>query len=658
MWVAPGQPHSDRVGHTLPSWRTSRFQFSLMNTLLFPVAQAAGAAGSLSIGAQAWLATLPVAVVGLLLVGLRWPASRAMPISYLVAAGLALGVWGVAPAKVAAASVNGLVVAAALLYIIFGAILLLNTLQESGAMRAIRQSFTDITPDRRIQVIVIAWLFGSFIEGSAGFGTPAAVAVPLLVGLGFPAMAAVVAGMIIQSTPVSFGAVGTPILVGVNSGLAGDPAVAAFAQAAAGDWPGYLREVGARVAILHGVTGTVVPLMVVALMTRFFGRNRSYAEGLAVWRFALFAALAMTVPYTLIAHLLGPEFPSMLGSLVGLALVVNAAKRGWFMPDRTAPWEFDRRENWDPEWSGQIEVVDREHRDGRMGLGRAWLPYLLVAALLVLTRLRELPGFAAVFGEETPSLGALLRSWSLAWPDIFGSGITARVEPLYLPGSVFILVAVLTWGLHRMDTVAFAQAWRRSARTLMSASTALVFTVPMVQVFIHTDGGSSGYGKMPIVLAEGVAAVAGGAWPIFAPFIGGFGAFVAGSNTVSNMMFALFQFEMGVRIGVDPTWVVALQAVGGAAGNIICVHNVVAASAVVGLVGHEGAVIRKTLLPFAYYALMSGALGYAILAWPTRGLGNVGAFIAIALAAGITAGVAWSLRRASRQSSREPGEAG
>ncbi|MCH8840524.1 MAG: L-lactate permease, partial [Planctomycetes bacterium] len=107
----------------------------------------------------------------------------------------------------------------------------------------------------------------------------------------------------------------------------------------------------------------------------------------------------------------------------------------------------------------------------------------------------------------------------------------------------------------------------------------------------------------------GVAAVAGNAWPLFAPMIGGIGAFVAGSNTISNMMFSLFQFEVGERIGADPTWVVALQAVGGAAGNVICVHNVVAASAVVGMVGREGDVIRKTFLVFIYYILVTGVLG-------------------------------------------------
>ena len=118
------------------------------------------------------LALLPIITVAVFLVGLRWPASRAMPLSYIVAAVLALVVWQVPVVQVIAASINGLVIAFTLLYIIFGAILLLNTLQESGAIRSIRQGFTDITPDRRIQVIIVAWLFGAFIEGSAGSAHP------------------------------------------------------------------------------------------------------------------------------------------------------------------------------------------------------------------------------------------------------------------------------------------------------------------------------------------------------------------------------------------------------------------------------------------------------------------------------------------------------
>jgi len=573
-------------------------------------------------GILAVLSLLPIGSVALLLVILRWPASRAMPVCYATTAALALFVWKAPGAQVAAATVNGLVIAGTLLYIIFGAILLLNTLSESGGLRAIRKGFTDITADRRVQVIIIAWLFGAFIEGAAGFGTPAAVAVPLLVGLGFPAMAAVTAGMIIQSTPVSFGAVGTPILVGVNKGLSADPLIAAYAQNLGyAEWTDFLAMVGVKVAILHAIAGTFVPLFVVAVMTGFFGKNRSFREGLRVWKFALFASFAMTVPYLAVAWLLGPEFPTLVGSLTGLAIVVTAARRGFLMPPPEDTWDFDAPDQWAPEWSGTLKIDDSLDQKAAMSVGRAWLPYLLVGVLLVTTRLKFLPFLGWV------------TAWNVRIPDLFGTEITASFQPLYLPGTVFVVVSLVTFAVHRMSGRAYAAAWKTSFRTMIAASAALVFTVPMVQVFINSGGGAAGYDKMPIVLANGVASLAGSAWPLCAPFIGGLGAFVAGSNTVSNMMFSLFQFGVGERIGVDPTWIVALQAVGGAAGNMICVHNVVAASAVAGLVGQEGVVIRKTLIPFAYYALFAGSVGYAIVWAGQKSPINAGTVIAVGILA-------------------------
>lgn len=533
-----------------------------------------------------------------------------MPLAYLSVAALALLVWKVQPVQVAAATVNGVVIAVGLLYIVFGAILLLNTLRASGALNVIRTGFTDISPDRRVQVIIIAWLFGSFIEGSAGFGTPAAVAVPLMVGLGFPAMAAVVAGMVIQSTPVSFGALGTPILVGVNNGLANDTAVMEFAATLGHNGTdlaanGFLASLAIKVAILHAITGTLIPLIVICLMTKFFGPKRSIADGLKLWKFALFASVAMTIPYVLVARFLGPEFPSLIGGLVGLAIVVTAAKRGFLLPAQSAAvWDFAERQQWDDEWNGTVDVTDGDDDStvAAMSLVKAWSPYLLVAAFLVITRVPEL------------GINAILKSDAMTWthPKLWGTDINLKFQVLYLPGTIFIAVSLMTWAMHRINRAKYAEAWKRSGRTMIAASVALIFTVPMVQVFINSAGGTAGYDKMPLVLAEGVSSAVGAAWPLFAPLIGGFGAFVAGSNTVSNMMFSLFQFGVGQKIGVDPTWVVALQAVGGAAGNIICVHNVVTASAVVGLNGREGSIIRKTLPAFFYYALIAGILGLIV----------------------------------------------
>lgn len=588
----------------------------------------------MSTGILALLATLPIVVVGVFLVGLKWPASKAMPLSYITAVVLALLVWQVPGAKVGAATINGLVSAISLLFIIFGSILLLNTLQESGGLQAIRSSLTGITPDRRIQVIIIAWLFGSFIEGSSGFGTPAAIAVPLLVGLGFPAMAAVVAGMMIQSTPVSFGAVGTPMIVGVGTGLRTAETEAYALSLGFSDWSEFIAfGVANKVALLHVTGGILMPLLVVAFMTRYFGKNKSFSEGIAVWPFAIFAALAMTVPYLIVANTLGPEFPSMFGGLTGLAIVVIAAKNGFLMP-KGPHWDFEDKSKWDPEWIGTVEIKNIDAKTPMSGV-MAWTPYVLIGLTLVATRMIS-------------PLTSALKSVKFAWSDIFGTGINTSWEFLFSPGAAFIFVACITFFIHKMDAPAFGRAWKGSFKTMLGAGSALIFTVPMVQVFMNSSGGALGYDQMPIVLADAVAGLAGSVYPLFAPLIGGLGAFVAGSNTVSNMMFSLFQFGVGERIAVDPTWVVALQAIGGAAGNIICVHNVVAASAVVGLLGKEGLVIRKVILPFLYYAFLPAAVGYSIIYSSTVGIFNIGTIIAVAIYAAAIAIIATNRSRLAK----------
>lgn len=540
------------------------------------------------------LALCPVAAVAVLLVLLRWPAKRAMPVAYALTVAVALFAWKLSPTRIAASTIEGFIIAASVLYIVFGAVLLLNTLQASGAVSTIRRGFIALSPDRRVQTLIVAWLFGSFVEGASGFGTPAAVAAPLLLALGFPALATVLATLIIQSTPVSFGAVGTPILIGVDRGLSGSPIVAQHLAELGITQSEYLLRVGAHVAVLHGLIGTFLPIILICVMTRFFGRARSWREGLGIWKFAMFSGFAFTVPYTLTAVFLGPEFPSLLGGLCGLAIVITAARKGFLVPKEV--WDFPPRAEWPAAWLGTLTPVEPQHEHAP-GLVRAWLPYVLVGCFLVLTRLPMLP------------IKAWLLSVKIGWTDILGTGVNANVEPLYLPGTVFILVVMMTWGLHRMTRSARLQAIRVSAGTLVSTSVALCFAIPLARIFINSGVNAANLPSMPLLLAENAAQVAGPLWPLVAPWVGAFGAFIAGSNTVSNMMFCLFQFGVAEQIGASTLWIVALQAVGGAAGNMICIHNVVAASATVGLAGREGTLIRDVLVPFFYYVITAGVLG-------------------------------------------------
>ncbi len=580
--------------------------------------------GVMSLGFLVVLALLPLATVALFLVILRWPAKYAMPLAYGVAVLVALSFWGTQPNVVAAATVNGIVVALNILFIVFGAILLLYTLRESGAIATIQRGFADISPDRRVQAIIVAWLFGCLIEGASGFGTPAAIAAPLLVALGFPAMAAVVSALIIQSTPVSFGAVGTPILVGVNEGLAGQSVTERMVEAAGTTHAEYVATIGMQVAMIHAIVGILVPLIMVGMLTRFFGANRSFVDGLRAWPFAIFAGLAFVIPYYAVAALLGPAFPSLIGGLVGLAIVVPAARAGFLIPKDT--FHFEDRSKWEPEWISRFQDdTQPEREDGyKMSQMQAWAPYVVVAILLVLTRTVE-------------PVTAALQSVTLEWSNIFGSDISASSQPLFLPGFVLLVTSVITYFLHQMWSHGnYLNAWKTAGNTILAAGVALIFAVPMVQVFINSapDGlasvedirhaleGGVAFGNMaqvasmPEVLAQSVASMAGGLWPLFAPLIGGLGAFLAGSNTVSNLMFAFFQISTAEQIGLGSfgaSIVVALQAVGGAGGNMVTVHNVVAASATVGLLGREGDIIRKTLLPMTYYVIGAGLVGMGII---------------------------------------------
>jgi len=541
------------------------------------------------------LAFAPLVLAAVLLVGFNWPAKRAMPAVLILSIVIALGAWGMSTNRVIASILQGLILTGAVLWIIFGAILLLNTLKHSGAIKAIRGGFANISPDRRVQVIIVAWLFGCFIEGASGFGTPAAVAAPLLVALGFPAMGAVMLGMMVQSTPVSFGAVGTPIVVGVSGGL--DKAgISAQLLASGSDWEVFYRLVTSEVALTHAAIGILMPLLMCVMMTRFFGRNKSWSEGLAIAPFAIFAGLCFVLPYAAAGVFLGPEFPSMIGALVGLAIVIPAAKAGFLLPKKS--WDFADAKDWPSHWLGSIEIkLDELTSKAPMSVGLAWLPYLLLAIALVASRVS--PEIKTFF----------TKNLVLGWANILGEkGLSGSIQFLYLPGGIMVMVVLATFFLQRMKFSELKAAVAESSRTLLGAGFVLVFTIPMVRILINSGVNVANLPSMPRAMAELVASSVGSVYPFFAASVGALGAFIAGSNTVSNLMMSQFQFDTAHLIGVSGAMLVASQAVGAAAGNMIAIHNVVAASATVGLMGREGSILRMTILPTLYYIIMAGVI--------------------------------------------------
>jgi lactate permease len=533
------------------------------------------------------LALFPILLIIVLMTGFRWSARNAMPLGWLSTVLIGWWGWEMNLQWIAASTLAGFINALDILLIVFGAILLLQMLRKSGGIEGISHSLAGISEDRRVQVILIAWLMGSFFEGAAGFGTPAAIAAPLLVGLGFPPLIAVITALIADSTAVSFGAAGIPIIGGFANleGVAALPAGMTFTE--------YLYEIGAQAALLHFCVGSFMALVIVGMTVQI--AEGSLKKAWEVWPIALYGGLAFTIPQFLIGWFIGPELASLLGGLIGLFVFAFTTSKGFLTPKFN--WQFPDSSQWPDRWKSKLPSEPEESIDrGIMPAWRAWLPYVLVGLILLIGRL---PGLG---------LSPVLKQLSIDWNDILGTTLSQGIVPLYNPGLLpFALIALMIPFLHGLNFREAGKAVKETFSTIGPAAVALCFAVGMVYVMVNS-GSTLQTDSMLIVLAKAAANAGADAWYLLAPVVGILGTFVSGSNAVSDIMFGIFQYNTALNADLPPVQVLALQAVGGAAGNMICIHNVVAASATVGLIGQEGYIIRKNALISLAYALLAGLI--------------------------------------------------
>lgn len=565
-------------------------------------------------GIDVAVAAIPLLLAGILLVGFLWPATRAMPIAWVAAMGIGYAAWNMPVNWLLAASAGGFMTAIEILWIVFGALVLLYTLMEAGAFDRINQGFATVSDDRRVQIVLIAFFMATFIEGAAGFGTPAAVVAPLLLGLGFPALAAVVAGIIGHIIAVTYGAVGTPIVVGIQNPMES----VEFTRTAIQDGGMTVQEfsvnVAAWAATYHALVGFVMPLFAVGMVVYFFGdpEDRSLKPAWEVAPLCIASGIAFAVPYWISAWFLTAEFPSLIGSMVGGTIILTVLRAGYLLPDDE--WEFPEREKWADHWVGTIEPGQSNGSNGGspeaqaadlsgdedMSLFKAWSPYVLLVILLVVTR---------AVGPISDFINRDI--FIVSWGNILGTDLTGAVAWMNVPGFWLLVSAVLAIPIFSMSGQEIADAWKEAGRKIVSPFIALVFVIAMVQVMLQSGahpGNTPGGVSMIVLLAQTTADILGVAYPAFASLIGALGAAMAGSNTVSNITFGAFQFEAATQLGLPRTIIVGAQAVGGAIGNLVAIHNLVAALATVGLLGQEGRVMRLNLIPLLYYATGVGLL--------------------------------------------------
>ncbi len=518
------------------------------------------------------------------------PAKEAMLLGWVLTLVMALLVWHQKVHASLAWALDGFLDAVGIIVIIFGAILIMNTLKVSGAMRSIEKMFNNINPDRRIQAILIGFVFSAFLEGAAGFGTPAAIAAPLLIGLGFPPLCAAMLCLIFNSVPVNFGAVGIPTLTAmqvvrngvINSG---------------GDAEGFLHFLTSWCAVCNAVCCPFVILAGLFLMCRFFGEKRRGRDAFAVLPFLLFTAFVFDAFSIFAAVFFGPEFPTLCSSLLTLAITIPAARKRLLCPRGT--WDFPAGRDAAPGSGTPGTVVST------MSLKRAWIPYILIGILLAATRLN-------LFGVKT----LLTSSWvTFSWSGLLGiSGINWRWNWGWCPGFIpFLLVCVLSFWILRMPRKVVRETVRATLKQCSGAALTLGLGVSMVYLYRNTNFQSGQSVSMLQILAMTAANAFHSAYLAVASPIGVLGAFMSGSNTVSNTLFAGLQYETACMVKLSPVLILVLQNIGAAAGNMICINNVVAVCATTGTAGKEGRLIRTNLLPCFLYCLIATIVVFFLL---------------------------------------------
>lgn len=524
-----------------------------------------------------FLAVLPILTAVIMMTVFRISPGKSLAAAWCFTVLNGMIFWKVNCAVIGAATLNGIFKALDIVLIIFGAVLLLNVQKATGMLRSISNSFHHISDDRRIQVLIIGWLFSGLMEGAAGFGAAPAVVAPLLVSLGFPAFTAVAVALICNTLPVAFGGVGTPFFTALNT--------TSQNLLDMGLEPEKFNIVMMKTfTIVSGLSGALIPFCAIVIMILLSKEKRKLRSMLEILPLTLLTAAVYILPWQFTANHLGPELPSIMGAAVGLPLLLFCVKFRFLVPKYV--WRFP----------DEPEINSVADTPGEVPVWKAWMPYILLTVLLLLTRVQLLP------------LRKFFRSYGiLNLPDFFDvSGTGLRWMLLNNPGLFpFLLLALGTALWMRLSWKEQGKIVIDTAKQLQMAALAIIVSTAMVQIMVFSNENAANIPGMLSIMAQTAADGMGKAFIAVSPFLGVLGTFFAGSCTVSNILFASLQLNTAHLLEYPPETFFALQVTGGGLGSMIRISGIIAACAAVGLQKKEGKLLLLNLIPTIIFALLA-----------------------------------------------------
>ncbi len=502
------------------------------------------------------LALIPILLILVLMLGLRWGSARASLVGYLAAIVIAVFIFGSGVELLEYAHLKALLSSLDVLLIIWAAFLFYRVTDEAGVVKLIGEALPNLTSDRGMQALVIGWGFASFLQGVGGFGVPVAVVAPILVGLGFAPIAAIIIPSVGSGWAVTFGSLGSAFQALLSTS-------------------GYSStDLAFPSALFLGGAALITGLLVLHCTSGWRGM-------LHLAPVAILLGIVMGAVQLVIA-VFGPwNTAAFMGGLAGMLVSFGLAR-------------FYRGEK------NQNGQVDRKALGLALG-GYAILVILTMVVLLVPAIKNALGG--VVIQVHIPAL-------STSNGYLVPAGVTKPISLLNHAGAVLFYAAVLVYLLYYL-----AKRYEAgSARRILAGTVTRVWSPSVSIILMLCMATVMEYSGMTNTLAQGLANLAGVLFPVLAPWIGALGAFMTGSNTNSNVVFAQLQLQTAQLLGLSATVILAGQTAGAAVASVVAPAKIVVGTSTADLAGREGEVMRK-MLPYIIVLVLLTSLLTALGVW-------------------------------------------
>ena len=498
------------------------------------------------------LALLPIIFLIIVLSFLKMPGFKACPVALIIAIVEAIVIWKQNVLDVFTAFLEGMVMAIwPICLVIIAAIFVYNLVVHTKYMEVIKQMLASVSKDQRILVLIISWGFGAFMEGMAGFGTAVAIPAGILVALGFEPIFAAVVCLVANTTPVAFGSIGIPAVTAINiTGL--DPVSTA-----------------ASIVVQLTIMNILVPFFLVAMVGKHKGK--SFSESFkGVGLITLLSSLSFLIPQYLTARLLGPELPSILGSVICMAVTVVATRK------------FSKGET-------DFDIPMNDTKTESVSTHKAFVacsPFILVLLFLVFTSSM----FPFIKGPlSTVKSSIMIYTGKGATPYTFSWLVT--------PGVLIILAGIIGGLIQKCPFGEIISVLGKSIVQMVKTVITIISVIATAKIM--------GYSGMTQEIADYMVKVTGNMYPLIAPLIGAIGTFVTGSSTSSSVLFAKLQASTAETLNMSQIWLVAANTVG-STGKIVSPQSIAVATAAANIVGEESKILNSVVKYFVIFIIIYG----------------------------------------------------